>query len=315
MQTHNFFMTVRGSRGEGFSNSIRQPRYLKVPKTDEPKPSHAISKSVWMNEIQAHCGSNMAQQKKGNILFFVHGYNTEVEDLSTRYTHIVEGLDQAGFDGITVGFDWPSNGNFLGYASDRIDARRAADELMVHGIRPFAKAQTPDCEVNVHVLAHSMGCFLLREAFDYADDDVESAQTSWTVSQVALVAADMSQKSMRSDNANSRSLLRHSTRVTNYFNRYDKILSVSEVKRVGVSRRLGRVGLPEDTSEKLVNLDCSEVYNQNPSYHGTAESHRWYFESPEFYEDLNSVLTGNIDRDVIPTRRRHDDGLHLDKQG
>lgn len=306
----NFIMSVRSRSGTGYGNRLASAKYLALPDGVAPHKEYERSFTRWMAQIRAEAGTQQGENK-GNVLFFVHGFNTDVFDLMERHRLITDGLRYAGYEGAIIGFDWPSNGHVLGYVSDRLDARGAANLLMEDGIRRLSKAQDPDCEVNVHVLAHSMGCFLVREAFDYADDDPDCAQNSWTISQVALVAADISQKSMTEDNASSRSLLRRSTRVTNYFSRHDRILSVSEIKRVGVSRRLGRVGAPPDRSEKLVNLDCSPFYYANPHYHGKAESHRWYFEAPQFYRDLNAVLTSNLDREVIPGRSNENGKLAL----
>mgnify|MGYP007089731738 CR=1 FL=1 len=124
------------------------------------------------------------------------------------------------------------------------------------------------------------------------------------------MAADISQKSLRDGSSKSASLLRHSTRVTSYYNPYDDILSISEVKRIGVSRRLGRVGLPQDHSDKAVNLYCGKFFRDNSDDFGDAVgiSHRWYFDSPRFYEDLFHTFMGKLDREVIPTRGRTDQG-------
>lgn len=305
----SFIMSVRSRRGDGYGNRIGSVKYLEIPDGGTLHRQHELPRTKWMTRVQEEAGT-MPGECNGNILFLVHGFNTEADEFMELHARIAAGLENQGYKGSIVGFDWPSDGNVLGYASDRLDARSAANPLMLHGIRPFALAQRPDCDVNLHVLAHSMGCFLVREAFDYADDDHRTAQHSWTVSQVALVAADISSKSMADNAANSRSLIRHSTRVTNYFSRHDEVLSISEIKRIGVSRRLGRIGAPDNRSEKIVDLDCSHFYQNNPDLHGRRRSHSWYFDAPEFYADLNAVLTSNLDRDVIPNRTKSGD-THL----
>lgn len=299
----DYFFSVRGRDGQGYSNALATPKYLAVPEDkDALKRSQEIPVGEWTRALQAEAGARA--NEKGNILVFVHGFNTEQFDMLERHRKIKAGLRAHGYRGTVVSFDWPSDGSVLGYASDRRDARRAAEFLFDRGIKRLSKLQVADCEYNVHVLAHSMGSFLVREAFDYADDDHVTAQKSWTVSQIALVAADISSKSMHSDSPKTSSLLRHSTRLTNYFSPFDEVLSISEVKRVGVSRRLGRVGLPQEHSEKAVDVYCGEYFkvHRDDFEAGKAATHRWYFDSPRFYEDLNYTLSGNLDRDVIPTR-------------
>jgi len=305
----DFFMTVRGRSGDGYNDRLGSAKFLSVPDSAIPSKKYEKSFTSWMKDVRTASGASKG--KKGHVVFFVHGYNNDIFDLEERHYKIKKGLKKAGFKGAVIGFDWPSNGATLDYVFDRLDARKSANHLMTYGITPFAKQQDPDCDVNVHVLAHSMGVFLVREAFDYADDDHNTANKSWMMSQIALVAADVSQRSMRKGSTNSKSMIRRATRITNYFSKHDEVLSISEIKRVGVSRRLGRVGAPTDRSEKLVNLDCSEVYAKNPKYHGTSASHRWYFDSSEFYNDLAATFTSNLDRDVIGKRSKTQDGLKL----
>jgi esterase/lipase superfamily enzyme len=43
----------------------------------------------------------------------------------------------------------------------------------------------------IYLLAHSTGAYVIREAFDDADDNDQIAKTNWTVSQIALIAGDI----------------------------------------------------------------------------------------------------------------------------
>lgn len=305
----DYFFSVRGRAGDLYSDKLGKAKYLAIPgSVKQATRAHEVDKRKWFKAVQSKAGAKPLI--KGHIVIFVHGFNTEQYDMLERHRKIRKGLEAHGFKGTLISFDWPSNGSAFGYSSDRRDARLSADRLFRDGLTELSALQQEDCDFNIHVLAHSMGCFLLREAFDYADDDHKTAQKSWTVSQVALVAADISQKSLRDGSSKSASLLRHSTRVTSYYNPYDDILSISEVKRIGVSRRLGRVGLPQDHSDKAVNLYCGKFFRDNSDDFGDAVgiSHRWYFDSPRFYEDLFHTFMGKLDREVIPTRGRTDQG-------
>ena len=48
--------------------------------------------------------------------------------------------------------------------------------LVKHGIHAFAKMQEPACKIDMHVMAHSMGAYVVREAFDDADDTADIAK-------------------------------------------------------------------------------------------------------------------------------------------
>jgi esterase/lipase superfamily enzyme len=296
-------------------------RYLRVPDNVKlPKPSHSVEKDgeedkekvkEWINEVLKDCmpgADPSADHPHGDILIFIHGYNNNLKVVMWRHRRIREGLEKEGFNGTVISFDWPSESSALNYLEDRQDARLTALRLVTHGIRPLTARQKNGCEVNVHLLAHSTGAFVVREAFDDADDHKSLAHVNWTVSQIAFIGADVSSKSMSRHDSKSSSIYRHCIRLTNYTNKYDKVLKLSNIKRVGVAPRVGRVGLPDDASSKAVDIDCSDYFHRarKPSsqddFKGTWE-HSWHLSKKRFYEDLYHTLRGDVDRHMIPTRK------------
>jgi esterase/lipase superfamily enzyme len=211
-----------------------------------------------------------------------------------------------------VSFDWPSNDFALNYLEDRSDAKQTALRLVDEGIASFAALQRPDCHINLHVLAHSMGCYVVREAFDDADDRPAIAARNWSVSQVMLVSGDVSARSLGGDSSKSSSLYRHCVRLTNYFNPLDDVLTLSNVKRVGVAPRVGRIGLPDNAPEKTVNVNCGNYYRKRKDEGAFDEvknaAHTWYFHDPEFMRDALFTIQGEIDRNEIPGRAVGDRG-------
>ncbi|MFA3920444.1 alpha/beta fold hydrolase [Ruegeria hyattellae] len=305
----DYFFSVRARSGDHYSNRLGGARYLAIPpNVAQPARQHEMPVSQWVAQVQAEAGAT--DDENGHIVVFVHGFNTEQFEMLERHRKIRAGLEEQGFTGVVISFDWPSDGSVLGYNADRADARRSADKLFTHGITRLSRMQTSDCRYNIHVLAHSMGTFLVREAMDYADDDHVTAQHAWTTSQIAFVAADVSSKCFRDGDPKTSSLMRRCTRLTCYYSPFDEILSVSEIKRVGVSRRLGRVGMPASHHEKAVNLYCGAFFNNTRDDYddGKSASHSWYFDAPRFYEDLHHTLMGKLDREVIPTRARTTQG-------
>jgi len=81
---------------------------------------------------------------------------------------------------------------------------------------------------------HSASGFIIREAFDDADDRDKIARTNWSVSHICFIAADVSSKDTAETSSNSNSLYRHCVRLTNYHNPYDSVLKLSSVKRIGL---------------------------------------------------------------------------------
>ena len=165
-----------------------------------------------------------------------------------------------------------------------------------------------DCDVNVHLLAHSTGAYVVREAFDDADDRRTIAAVNWTASQVAFIGADLSAASMSAGNPETESIYRHCIRLTNYASPFDEVLQLSNVKRAGFAPRMGRVGLPPDAPRQAVNIDCGEYYQAmipNPPRKRTSSA------TPRTPGTLaircsrktwRAPLNGDLDRSAISTR-------------
>ena len=167
--------------------------------------------------------------------------------------NVKDDLYAQGFKGVVVSFDWPSDDKTLAYLPDWHRAKATAFKLVSDGITYLSKQQTPTCTTNIHVLGHSTGAYVIREAFDDADD-TGLQNSSWNVSQIIFAAGDVSSGSMSINKSDTESIYRHCVRLTNYCSKYDEALDLSNVKRVGVAPRVGRVGLPDDALQNAVNI-------------------------------------------------------------
>lgn len=302
-----FSICVRRIVGNRFSDdpTLGPTRYLQVPDGVHPTPAHVLSRTEWLRRLLATFSSGAdGRSMKGDLTFYIHGYNMSVAEIAGRHRRLQDGLGAAGFSTTVVSFDWPSGDVPLGYLEDRHDAKTTAMRLVKDGIKLLIAARTPDCDVNIHAVAHSMGAYVLREACDDADDST-AANANWTLNQVALVAGDVSATSFAEGNPGTESLYRHAYRVTNYYNRLDDALQVSNLKRIGLSPRLGRIGLPDRQPSKAVDVDCSprfEAHLDAGRFREPFASHTFYFDDPRFYDDLATTLIGRVDRGVMPTR-------------
>ena len=96
------------------------------------------------------------------------------------------------------------------------------------------------------------------------------------------------------------------------------MLKLSNAKRIGMSPRVGRIGMPDDAPVKAVNIDCTEYFGRLESDEDIrkrdqreeigAFDHSWHIGNILFARDLFETLKGDLDRTEIPTRRRGDDG-------
>ncbi len=291
--------------------------YLRIPEKDNvPRPSHKIGGvRQWLDDIVNQANTpGMTPASKLDIVFFVHGYNNSPEESLTRQRLVEKELKDRGFKCMVVGFDWPTAGSALLYAYDRFEAQNAAYLLVKAGIIPFVNYTLKDCPINIHVMAHSMGGFVVREAFRAVDKGRNSELANdWRIGQVVLFAADLSSDCFSLDNTEMVSVFNHCGRLTNYFSGHDEALAVSNVKNIDISSRVGRVGMPIHTPahEKAVDVDCGPRYvaipederkeNLKKVINGMV-SHSWYLGDPIWYDDLAYTLKGKIDRNSIPSR-------------
>ena len=315
----DFILCTRAVRKGVFTSEAGTARYLAVPPTaTDLMPEQSSKTDSWVKAVLFAAdpeGKSTKAEQQGEILFFIHGFNMTTAQMLERHRMIRERLEAAGWKGVMVGFDWPSAASAINYVFYRLDAQLTAQTLVRGGIRLFTAAMRPGCRVNVHVLAHSMGAFVLREAFGTADYVQDIAQVSWIVGQAILVAGDISQGSLAAGNAMGEGIYQHASRVTNYSNPWDDVLSISGAKRLGASPRVGRTGLPEAVPTKAVNVDTGDYFVAHRAtyrdMHLQFAGHTWYFYDPVFYRDLVLTLDGRIDRDAIPTRALVDGKLIL----
>jgi pimeloyl-ACP methyl ester carboxylesterase len=311
----DYVFVARNLASGSFGSNPGPTRFLQVPPAaTDLHPNQAITKRDWFDHVihDAKHDPNAPGRPFGDVLVYVHGFNNDPATVLARHRLIRTGLAQHGYKGTVVSFDWPSASSALNYLDDRSDAKLTALRLVTDGIAPFSRLVQQDCDISVHVLAHSMGAYVVREAFDDADDRPNVAATSWTVSQVMFCAADVSAGSMV-DGPTSSSLYRHCVRLTNYSNPYDSILSISGAKRVGVAPRVGRIGLPAGAPAKAVNVNTGDYYDANRARfaHLTNADHSWFFHDAAFLKDVFFTIQGDLDRHVIPTRRLEGGELRL----
>jgi esterase/lipase superfamily enzyme len=114
-----------------------------------------LDETAFQNELATHISGRVGSNR--DILLFVHGFNTSLDDARYRLAQIVT---DGHFGGVPILFTWASNNNFLAYGSDkeRATASRDALEKTLHDL-----SQLPGVG-HIHVLAHSMGAWLAMEA-------------------------------------------------------------------------------------------------------------------------------------------------------
>ncbi len=303
----------KDNQADTFGISSGPVTWLAVPEGESlPRPSHKVTLSQWIEGVmQQAIPANGVPGEALDIVFFVYGYNTDPGEALKRQRLAERELRARGVKCLLVGFDWPTAGNPGAYLYDRAEAQQAAVSLIRGGIIPFAKYSAEKCPINVHVMAHSMGAFVVREAFRGVDKgrDADLAN-DWRIGQMVLFAGDLSSSCFDKDSPEMLSVFNHCGRLTNYFSGYDEALAVSNVKNIDISSRVGRVGMPTDNpgNAKALDVDCGPRYmkiqdRELNEIEGMV-SHSWYLEDKVWYDDLAYTLAGKMDRNAIPTRTR-----------
>ncbi|MEQ8391378.1 MAG: alpha/beta hydrolase [Thalassospira sp.] len=327
----NFYIiSTRKKSGDRFVAEPGGVHYLRVPKSESRyTPAHSIKVKEWVDEVRGLADGDenpYSISPKGDILFFVHGYNNTQEVIFNRLKMLHKDLRAEGWRGVVVAFDWPSWDQTLNYLEDRSDAAAVSSKLVSHCLKLLANGQQQGCETNIHLLGHSTGAYLIMEGFSQAMQKKELYQSNWRIGQVAFIGGDVSAKSLQADSDWSTTLYKRIMRLTNYSNGHDAVLGVSNAKRLGVAPRAGRVGVDE-SHPKAVNVDCSSYFeglDPDTSPHEGTFCHSWHIGNRVFARDLAMTMEGAIDRNYIPTRKMVDGRLvlidaprpaHMDKWG
>ena len=304
-----------------FGDEPGDTTFLRVPPDKRTyDKTDGIKKERWTRTVIAAADGEEDEitGSTGDILFFVHGYNNDLPVVLWRTRTLQETLSAQGWRGLVIGFDWPSANSTLNYLEDRSDASQVATRLVDEALCILIDAQFPKegdaCTINVHLLGHSTGAFVIMEAFAQAAKKGEYFKKPWRIAQVAFIGGDVASASLGEDSDWAKPMYDRIFRLTNYSNRFDKVLGVSNMKRMGTAPRAGRVGLPTSASRKAVNVDCSDYFaGKDPAqstFRGTF-NHSWHIGDSDFALDLAMTLEGGIDREVIPTRRIVDGRLTL----
>lgn len=178
----------------------------------------------WYASLDVACKIfDKAKVESKNILVFVHGYNNDMNDIVVT----AEKLEQA-YNVVVLIFSWPANGGgfFSGtakYVGDKSDARVSTGALNrfleklheYHAIltagqvdylwekakakykdnheearSEYAKLQQKICRINISLLCHSMGNYVLKYATIPSDTSLDTP----IFDNVCLVAADVNNK-------------------------------------------------------------------------------------------------------------------------
>jgi len=225
-------------------------------------------------------------------LVFIHGFNVSFKQamesagkMGDRYSKLSNNVYQPN---IFV-FSWPSDGEVTSYFNDRHDAE-ASGYAFARGLMKLAAflrcpPKNQACDQKIHLIAHSMGNYVLRHALQQARKIADGVSLARIFENIVLTAADEDSDAFEHDHKLAR-LPDLAQRITVYFNHGDKALKVSDYTK-GNPDRLGHDGpnKPHEIPAKVVLVDVSDVV------HGISE-HSYHQDHDKVGRDIVAVLQG-----------------------
>ncbi|MGJ8584410.1 MAG: alpha/beta hydrolase [Marinosulfonomonas sp.] len=272
---------------------------LERPKQLPPDPTKefaVIDPTVYATEkaFVASVNRELAKRPRGqrNILVFVHGYNNTTSDAILRLGQFVE---DTGFQGVPVLFDWASAAKISRYVYDMNSALIARPKVQdLRWILSRTHAEKYD------VFAHSMGAFLIMEAMR---DQAQSGQLDpeGKLNGVVLASPDIDIDLFRSQMAD----------VDTKFDRFFVLLSKDD-EALKFSRRIAggvdRVGAADaDELARLgvIAIDLSDIEDSSSGTHskfagspevvkfiGEGMNRSRIFNRSSISTELNDMLSG-----------------------
>jgi len=277
---------------------------------DIHQPNKQLGSTTMFNELKG------CMRKHTDVLVYIHGYNVSWASAVGSALSFQEMLNQSrdrdpSQGVLVVLFTWPSDGMalpFVSYKSDRTDARgsgyaigrgflKLADYLVM--LRDRSRGGERLCDQDIHLLCHSMGNYVLRNALERMALFTPRSVLPRIFEHVFLCAADVDDNVLEPDQEMG-SLHELARSISVYHNRGDTALHVSDYTK-GNPDRLGTSGAarPALLHNKVHQIDCS------PIVHGFVE-HNYYL-SGNVNADIRLSIDGVAHED--PRRRRKKMGM------
>jgi esterase/lipase superfamily enzyme len=246
-----------------------------------------------------------------DTLIFIHGFNVSFMGALAAGADLARQVTVEGRPLNVVVFSWPSDGSvvpLMAYYSDREDARATGPAVAraFLKLRDFVKDRLkPEeyCQRRLHLLAHSMGCYTLRQGLQ-AILAKEPRSLTRMFDQILLAAPDEDDDAFEREDK-LKALPSLGRQVTVYHNPFDRALLVSDTTKTNPDR-LGSDGprLIDVLPKKVVVVDCRSI----AAGADDLSRHSYYINSRAVSVDIARVMAGQEpegfpNREYLTTRR------------
>ncbi len=272
---------------------------LKVLPDDPKKGSQALFKKI-KESMDIGC----------DTIVYIHGYNNTFEDAIRDGAKMLSkysiSSNQVSFQPCIFVFSWPSDGqNFppAVYSRDQRDAQASAPAFArgLMKLSTFINDLKSDqlCEGKLHLIAHSMGVYVLRWALQEMRE-TPGGDLGRLFEQVILTSADEDEDAFEHDHKLAL-LPRICQRITVYFNNHDLVLGISD-KTKNNPDRLGNDGprKPHEIPAKVVLIDVTDLHTVIDS-----GGHSYHLRTNRVVKDIRATFLGTPSekikgRDYVP---------------
>lgn len=231
------------------------------------------------------------RQPPGDIVFLVHGFANTFASSLEGAVEISAGLGRSVFL-----FAWASAGDLGQYMLDRQRAVPAGQALgrvfrIFMGWLRRLRAEGHDCRRPIHLVAHSMGNFVLRHAVQSLHASLNGAEIPLVLDQVILAAADEDADAF--EKLDKLLPLASAARaISIYHTETDGGLTISDQYK-GNPTRLGHRG-PANMNvirDNIFAIDVTEVVSKTTGLPDEDPINHWFIRrTPAVIADANAVL-------------------------
>lgn len=216
-------------------------------------------------------------RKDGDVLIFVHGFNTTYEESVFRFAQIAH---DTATSAAPILFSWPSSGSLFDYLYDRESANfsRTALERLIESVADSPRVR------NVTIMAHSMGSWLTMEALRQLA--IRRGVLSPKIRNVILASPDLDVDvfDRQLDEIDT-----DRTKLTIFASTDDRALQVSQRLAGGV-QRLGAVDLSQEPFKSEIEARGVDVIDLSTLQASSSLNHTKFAESPRIVQLIGQRL-------------------------
>jgi pimeloyl-ACP methyl ester carboxylesterase len=106
----------------------------------------------------------ISELTESDLLIFIHGFNTSFSNAAIRCAQLAH---DTNFNGEAIFYSWPSNENPATYSKDK---DRARENFIFFA--NFLQSIASNTDKKVHIVAHSMGTYILMNSLAILDDRI-----------------------------------------------------------------------------------------------------------------------------------------------